>query len=52
MEEALVVMGHKAQSLALAGEITFRKLEIMTQAVIWSEDAPAQISSSIKLKNL
>lgn len=53
MEEALVFMIHKAQSLALAGEITFRKLETMTQTVIWSEDAPAQaapISNSIHIR--
>lgn len=47
---ALVVMGHRAQSPALTGEISPGKPETMTQMELWREAAAAHVSGSISLK--
>lgn len=52
VEEMLVLTGYKAQFQTMAGETSLRKLETMTQMVIWRKDAPVLISGSRNLKYL
>lgn len=52
VEEMLVLTGHKAQFQTMAGETSLRKLETMTQMVIWRKDAPVLIPGSRNLKYL
>jgi len=49
---ALVVLGHRASSPGLTGEIGPGKPETMTQMECWREAAAAQVSGRISLKYL